>query len=185
MTIQGVAPFYFTLHLLPELLRMHRYFLSVLLSATMILMLSSCCEKKIYCTSGTLDFAFTGYNRTEVRSFTLRRYAKGDQFGPVIDSAQFIYYGDNTLPSKIDTFYFQDYRTVGNLKGITADNDWAIYLPAAAKLYYVTTIFDDQNNSQLVRCNDKETNCVKNITNFSINNLWQSTDFIYVEKGKF
>lgn len=149
------------------------------------LLAASCCEKKIYCTSGALDFAFTGYQRTEVRSFTLRRFVEGNEFQEVLDSAQFIYYGTDDSPLKPDTFYFGDYRTVGDLKAIKPGNDWQIYLPAIQKTYYFSTIYDDQNNSQFVRCNDNETSCTKKITNFSINFNWQSGNFIYIPEDRF
>lgn len=146
---------------------------------------SACCEKKIYCTSQTLDFAFTGFDRSEVRSFTLRRYKKGDQWGPVLDSAQFIYYGQAPVRISPDTLPFADYRTVSSIKGISADNDWSIYLPATRKVYFITTIFTDEKKSQLVRCGDDATSCTSAITNFSINSDWQNGGFIYIQKGKW
>lgn len=150
-----------------------------------VISVSSCCEKRIYCTSGMLDFAFTGFDRSEVRSFTLRRYKKGDQWGPVIDSAQYIYYGQAPVTTRPDTLPFADYRTVGALKGITADNDWSVYLPATGKTYYITTIFTDEKKSELVRCGDKAASCSSAITNFSINSNWQNGNFIYIQKGEW
>lgn len=150
-----------------------------------IMVFSSCCEKKVYCTSAKLAFAFTGFPRSEVRSFTLRRYGKDDQFGPVLDSAQFIYYGTAPVTSRPDTLPFYEYRTVGNLEGITSGNDWAIYLPATGKTYFITTIYDDGNKSQLVRCGDEFTTCTKAITNFSINSIWLDGGVLYIEKGKW
>jgi len=150
-----------------------------------VMALSSCCEKKVYCTSSTLGFAFTGFPRSEVRSFTLKRFYKGDQFGQVLDSAQFIYYGTAPVTARPDTLPFSDYRTVGNLKGITIGNDWAIYLPATGKTYYITTIFDDEHKSEYVRCGDDLTTCTKKITNFSVNNDWQNGDWLYLQKGKW
>lgn len=147
--------------------------------------MSSCCEKKIYCSSELLDFAFTGFDRSEVRSFTLRRYKKGDQWGAVLDSVQYIYYGQAPVTSRPDTIPFADYRTVGNIKGIAADNDWGIYLPATRKVYYITTIFTEDKKSQLVRCGDDNSSCSSAITNFSINSEWQSGGHIYIQKGKW
>lgn len=148
----------------------------------MVLCLSSCCEKKVYCKYGSIDFAFTGFTRNEVRNFTLRRYVKGDQWGKVIDSAQFIYYGDAQVTSRPDTIPFIDYRSVGNLPAITQGNDWAIYLPSNGRVFFFTTIFDDNNVSELVRCNDNETSCTRAITNFSLNELWQNGNFVYIQK---
>lgn len=160
---------------------MYRFTVLLLL----VIGLSSCCEKRIYCDSQMLDFAFTGFDRSEVRSFTLRRYKKDDQWGPVIDSAQYIYYGQAPVtPGRPDTLSFADYRTVGALKGITAGNDWAIYLPGTRKTYYITTIFTDEKKSELVRCGDKAASCSSAITNFSINGSWQNGGFMYIQKGK-
>lgn len=149
------------------------------------LLVSSCCQKKVYCTSGYLDFAFTGFVRNEVRSFTLRRYAKGDQFGPVIDSAQFIYYGTAPVRLVPDTLPLSDYKTVGELKGITADNDWAIYLPVTGKVFYITSVFDNQNKSEMVKCGNYQTHCTRDIANFSISNIWKSGNYIYIQKGEY
>ncbi len=157
----------------------------LLVFSFLLFTLPSCCEKKVYCRSGQFDFAFTGFDRSEVRSFTLRRYKQGDQWGPVLDSAQFIYYGQAPVAGWPDTLPFADYRSVGDLDGITAGNDWAIYLPATRKTYFITTIFTEDKRSQLVRCGDDETSCVSAITNFSINDNWQNGGFIYIQKGEW
>lgn len=152
----------------------------------MIIMLaSSCCRKKAYCTDQVLGFSFTGFARNEVRSFTLRRYIKDNNYNKVLDSAQFIYYGTAPVTVKPDTLAFYDYRTVGNLKGIMRGNDWAIYLPATGRVYYFNSIFDDNNKSQLVRCGDESTTCTRKITNFAINNDWQSGGYFYLAKGRW
>jgi hypothetical protein len=151
----------------------------------LVVSLPSCCEKKIYCSSQVLDFAFTGFDRSEVRSFTLRRFKKGDQWGPVLDSVQYIYYGQAPVTSRPDTLPFADYRTVGNINGISAGNDWAIYLPATRKTYFITSIFTDEKKSQLVRCGDDITGCSSAITNFAINENWQNGGFVFIQKGKW
>lgn len=143
---------------------------------------ASCCEKKIYCSTGKLDFAFAGYTRQEIRSFTLRRYAEGDQWGAVIDSAQFVYYGDQPLSTIPDTFYFSEYRTVGKLSAITPGNDWGIYVPTTGRVYFITAIVDDQHNDEFVRCNDKKTTCTKEVAHFLINDQWRNGNFIYIDK---
>lgn len=150
-----------------------------------LLTATSCCEKRVYCEALPLDFAFTGFAPSDIRSFTVRRFAKGDQWGKALDSAQYIYYGTAPITTKPDTIPFADYRSATNAPGITQGNDWAIYLPAIGKTYYITTIFDDGNKSQLVRCNNDETTCSRSITNFSINNDWQSGSFLYIQKGRW
>ena len=160
---------------------MTRFFVFIFLFAA----LSSCCEKKIYCGSQMLDFAFTGFDRSEVRSFTLRRFKQGDQWGQVLDSAQFIYYGQAPVSMRPDTLPLADYRTVGVLKGIYAGNDWAIYLPATGKTYFITTIFTEEKKSELVRCGDNKSSCTSAITNFSINGEWQNGGYVYIQEGRW
>lgn len=146
---------------------------------------SACCKKKIYCKDGILDFTFTGFDRNEIRSFTLRRYAKNNKFEEVLDSAQFIYTAAAPVTTRPDTISVDDYRTVSSISGITISNDWVIYLPATGKEFYITNITDDGNNSQLVRCGDNKTNCESVITNLYINSIWLGSNSIYIEKGKF
>lgn len=157
-------------------------FLSFIGLLALILSSSSCCEKKVYCGYGDIDFAFTGFPRNEVRNFTLRRYAKGDQWGKVLDSAQFIYYGSAQVTTRPDTLPFSDYETVGKLSRITQGNDWAVYLPATNQTFFFTTIFDDNRVSELVRCNDNSTSCTRQITYFSLNDGWQVGNFAYIQK---
>lgn len=164
---------------------MNRFFVFSVSAILVILAASSCCEKRVYCTDQVLGFSFTGFARNEVRSFTLRRYIKDDNFNKVLDSAQFIYYGTAPVTVRPDTLSFADYRTIGNLRGITTGNDWAIHLPATGKVYYFNTIFDDNNKAQLVRCGDDNTTCARTITNFSINNEWQSGSFFYLAKDRW
>lgn len=154
----------------------------VLLSIVCIFTLSACCEKKIYCGASPLDFAFVGFTQSEVRSFTIRRFIKGDQWGKAIDSAQYIYSGGGNVTGKIDTFYLENYNTISDYDGILVNYDWGIYLPATGKTFFITTIFDDNNISKLVRCGDDETSCTRSITNFSINDSWQNGNFAYLVK---
>lgn len=150
----------------------------------LILIVSSCCQKRVYCSSGYLDFAFTGFERSEVRSFTLRRYVKDSIYGRVLDSAQYVYYGNAPVSlTKPDTLPLSDYRTVSKYdKGITTGNDWAIYLPATGKEFTITNLFDDNNNYIMSKCGDDGASCGKMIVNYSINNQWQSGSYLYLDK---
>lgn len=161
---------------------MGRFGVILLTISSAVLSLSSCCEKKLYCGAKPLDFAFTGFPRSEVRSFILKRFAIGDRWGKPLDSAQYVYYGNAPVSLKPDTIMFSDYRTAGDPLSITQGNDWEIYLPASGTSYVITTIFDDNRQSQMVRCNDDETSCARNITNFSLNNEWQGGGFAYIQK---
>lgn len=147
--------------------------------------LVSCCKKKVYCQDGVLQFSFTGFDRNEVRGFTLRRYEKNNEFDKVIDSAQYIYTAAAPVRTIPDTISINDYRTVSSIRGITVENDWAIYLPAINKVFYITNISDDGNESQLVRCGDEKTHCESAITNLYINSVWLGSNSIFIEKGKY
>lgn len=142
----------------------------------------SCCEKRIYCGAQPLDFAFTGFTKSEAAVFTLRRYYKGaNLWGPAVDSAQYRYTGAITS-AKADTLYFKEFTTLEDYSGIVPDYDWAIYLPVARQTFFITTIFHDNHTSQIVRCNDNESSCKKMITNFSVNDGWQDGHFAFMQK---
>lgn len=147
--------------------------------------MSSCCKKKVYCKDAVLDFSFTGFLRQEVRSFTLRRYAKDSNFEKVLDSAQFIYAAAAPVTSRPDTLPLSDYMTVNSINGISRENDWVIYLPATKKEFYISDIGDNGNRSILVRCGDKEKSCVADIIHLSINGRWKEGGFLYIEEGKY
>lgn len=156
--------------------------LAVVALSTLILY-PSCCEKKLYCTTQPLDFAFTGFTKSEASIFTLRRYYKGSNlWGAAVDSVQYRYTGAIT-GIKPDTLYFNEFTTSGGYSGIVPDYDWAIYLPVARQTFFITTIFHDNHTSQIVRCNDNESSCKKMITNFSINDSWQSGHFGFFQKA--
>lgn len=143
---------------------------------------SSCCEKRLYCDSGTFDFAFAGYPRQEIRSFILRKYEKENIWTTPLDSAQYVYTGASTISTKPDTLYFSDYSTTDDIRGITAGYDWAIYLPATREIFWITTIFENDNNWEMVRCNEDSKTCSKDITNFSLNSIWRNGGFAFLPK---
>lgn len=163
---------------------MNRFFAVIAIIIIPVLILSACCEKKVYCGSQKLDFAFTGFPRNDIRSFTLRRFAKGDQWGKPLDSALFIYYGNAPVRLTPDTIPMADYRTISKIDGITTGNDWGIFLPATGELYFITNIFDDNKVSTMARCNDHKTSCTRNIVNYSVNNEWKDGGYAYIAKKK-
>lgn len=146
---------------------------------------SSCCKKKVYCSSETLDFAFTGFERYEVRSFVLRRYPIDGQWGKPLDSSVFVYNGPTAVsPNEPDTVYFSDYQTVGVLRGITPGNDWGIYFPNTGKVYFVTTVLENDKRSELASCSDKSASCKKDITGASVNSSWVNGNFAFIQKSQ-
>lgn len=161
------------------------YLFIVALACIILLTQSSCCKKKVYCGSDTLDFAFTGFERSEVKSFVLRRYPIDGQWGKPLDSTVFVYNGPSAVPvNGADTVYFSDYRTVGVLDGIQAGNDWGIYFQATGTTYFITSIVENDKRSELAGCNDKSASCMKDIVGASANNLWVNGNFAYIEKAQ-
>lgn len=143
---------------------------------------TACCKKRVYCTSGNIDVAFCGFQRSEVRTIVLKRYKIGD-YSKALDSAQFIYNGNKPIPTKgKDTLWLSDYTTVGLLKNITADNNWDIYDPYTSKGYLINTITQDGHIFQLEKCSGKETQCFNNVTGFSMNGVWYTTNKLYIQK---
>lgn len=181
MTIQQRNCPQYTLALHLTMRKMKKYLAYSLLSISCLLTLSACCEKKIYCTDGYLDFTFTGFTISEVRGFTIRQYIKDDANGEPIDSAQYIYSGAQQIASR-DTFTFSDYRTVGDLQGIAINYDWEVYVPAVNRTYRFTAILNEGVNDRLVRCNDNETSCVNQINQFLVNDNWRGGNHVYIEK---
>ena len=160
---------------------MSKYIWGVLV-LTVVLSASSCCEKRLYCESKPLDFAFTGFTKTEARSFILRRYAVDKIWEAPLDSARFVYTGATTISTKPDTLYFSDYSTTDDLTGVLSGNDWRIYMPATQQEFLINTIFENENNWEIVRCKDEGKTCSKLIRNFSVNNLWKDGSFTFLEK---
>lgn len=157
----------------------------LLLLIPVVLTAASCCKKKVYCTSESFDFAFAGFERTEIKTFVLRRFAEGDQWGKPLDSAQYVFSGSVATTNKRDTIYLSQYHTAKSIGGIRAGNDWAIYLPVTGQRFFITSITEEDNLSELVKCNDDETSCTKKITSFVINNLWKSGDFTFIDKDEW
>ena len=153
----------------------------VVLSAVCLLA-SACCKKRVYCTSGSIEVAFTGFQRAETRTIVLKRYKVNDH-SKALDSAQFIYNGSKPIPVKgNDTLWLSDYTTVGLLKNITADNDWEIYNPYTGRHYLINSISQEGHTFQLEKCSGKETQCFNKITGFGINGGWNASDKLYIQK---
>lgn len=147
---------------------------------------SSCCKKKIYCKTAYVDFALTGFPRSEARTFVLKRLAVGAEWDDILDEATFVYNGGRPVSSiKDDTLYFSEFTTTGDIRQITPGNDWIIYMPATNKILFIDDIAESDNRSELVRCGDHESGCAKYLHGFALNDRWQVGGFVYIENGKF
>lgn len=147
--------------------------------------ISSCCQKKVYCSPGYMEIGFIGFNRTEINNMILRRLPKDSQGAAPIDTAVFLFtgtYPTKTTPDQVDTVYFSDYTSKGALQGIYAGFDWVLYIPGTQRYYAITTIFNDDKQDVIVKCTDKETTCTSEIKNYSINGLWQDGRTLYIRK---
>ncbi|MCB0698690.1 MAG: hypothetical protein H6551_00510 [Chitinophagales bacterium] len=160
---------------------------SALLSLFIVaLSVSSCCKKKVYCTSQSVDFAFTGFPRSVARTFVLKKLAVGAEWDQVIEEASFVYNGSRQVSTiREDTLYFSEFTTTGNIRSITAGNDWLIYFPSSGKIFLINDIAEQERRYEMVRCGDYETSCTRAIDGFGINQRWQIGGFAFIAEGKF
>lgn len=155
---------------------------SSLFALAALLLIGSCCKKRVYCASGPLKVAFVGFNRSEITTVILRRYKTGEHQKP-LDTAQFQYNGSEPVKlGKKDTLWFSDYYTIGNLSAIQAGNDWDIYIRGTKQTFAFSTIFGEDHQYEMAGCSNSGASCVNNIAHFSINGLWQDGNTIYIWK---
>lgn len=146
---------------------------------------SGCCKKKIYCNSGALDFAFTGYERAEARSFTLKKYPIDDYSGAAIDSAYYTYSGSRPDTGISDTLYLSEFTSSGSKLPIISGSDYILRFTRTGKQFLFRLVTEEEYYSELVRCNDNSTTCTKAVTGFDLNYNWTYGSFVYIEEGKY
>jgi len=161
-----------------------RVFNTLLIAATVV-MLPSCCKKRTFCSNEQIKIAFTGYDRSSIRTVILKRYDVGDKvMNKAIDSAQLVNNTPvNVVAGKPDTSWLSSYTiTSGSLQGVSYGNDWVIYLPAISKTIRFTDIYTGDNRFVKVKCGDNDTKCVNNIKSYAIEGFWVESNTAYIKK---
>lgn len=163
---------------------MNKTFYILLISTVILTGVTACCKRKLYCSPGSLNLAFVGFQRSDIRSFVLRRYDVKDTVRyKALDSAQFLYSGNAPVnPGKKDTIWISDYTSNGSIGAIYYGNDWTITLSSTRGQFSVTTIYDEEHRSDIVGCNDNQASCVNNIAHFTLNGGWNSGNTGYIVK---
>ena len=158
---------------------------NALLIAVSILALPSCCKKRTFCSNEQLKIAFTGYDRSSIRTVMLKRYMMGDKvMNKALDSAQLVNNTPlSTIAGKPDTSWLSNYTiTSGTLQGVTYGNDWVLYLPAINRTIRFTDIYEGDNRYTKVPCKDNDTKCVNNIKSYAIEGFWLESGTAYIKK---
>lgn len=149
--------------------------------------ISACCKKRAYCSHEALNIAFTGFDRSQVRTLVLKRYSIGDkERRKAIDSAQYVNNSTiTTQPGKPDTSRFSSYTitTGAPLNGVVYGFDYTIYFASMNKTYSITDIKEGDNRYQIVPCKDNDTKCANSINNYAIDGFWVAgTNTLYIKK---
>lgn len=159
--------------------------LNIVLIAAFAAILPSCCKKRTFCNNEQLKVAFTGYDRSSVRTVILKRYMTGDKvMNKALDSAQLV---NNTALTTVfgkpDTSWLSSYTlTSGSLQGITYGNDWIIYLPAINRTIRFTDIVEGDKRFEKVPCKDNDTKCTNSIKSYAIEGFWVESNTAYIKK---
>lgn len=143
---------------------------------------SACCRKKNYCSTERIKIAFVGFNRSESRLLTLKRYIRW-QYDKALDSADLVYNGNKPYdPNTPDTLWLSEYVSRGLIEDIYHGNDWQLQMPTARKNYLITDIKIGDHFSDLIDCNDNKSSCENPVTNFMINGDIVDGSIIYISK---
>ncbi len=158
--------------------------INALLIVAAVLVLPSCCKKRTFCSNEQLKIAFTGFDRSSIRTVILKRYTPGDKEKiKALDSAQLVNNTPVTVGSKPDTSWLGNYTiTSGSLQGISYGNDWVVFLPAINRTIRFTDIYEGDNRYTKVKCGDNDTKCVNNIKSYAIEGFWVESNIAYIKK---
>ena len=133
-----------------------------------------------------MGIIISGYSRSESRSVSIKRYKTGE-YTKALDSGTLIY--NKTLPTlkpnEKDTLFLEDYISSSYaFTGIKPGNDWLIYLPAVRESYLITSLYDDEHRSELVKCGDNSTRCTAEVAHFTVNNQWMDGKVLWLIRSK-
>lgn len=132
-----------------------------------------------------MNIVITGYSRSESRSVSIKRYKIGEH-EKALDSGTLVY--NKTLPTlkagQKDTLWLNDYFSSSYaFTGIKPGNDWLVYLPAVRESYLITSVYDNEHRSEMVKCGDNSSTCVAEVSQFTVNNLWFNDNTLWLVKS--
>jgi hypothetical protein len=162
---------------------MFRYSLAIILLLP-VLFFTSCCKKRVYCTSGNIGIAFTGFTRTESRSLILKRYAIGNEYKKAIDSSRLVYTGNAPVVlKKPDTLWLSDYSvSTGIIKDIIWGNEYVIEMPVNGRRFQIDAIANEGHNFEMAKCGDNGATCTNPIAAFAVNGGYIYGNKTYIGK---
>lgn len=164
---------------------MLRSFTIVIFLLLIISGFSACCKKRVYCDSGTLKIAFSGFPRNEIKNIYIKRYKIEDSLrGKALDSATFIYTGNTpSIPNQRDTLYLSDYTSNNGMSSnITWGNDWEIRISALERVYRFTQITDEGHRYDMAKCSDNDTRCTNELNYFLVNGQGINGNTLFIRK---
>ena len=162
---------------------MYKLFSSLSILACLCLF-SSCCKKRVYCTSGDIKLAFTGFTRAETRTIVLKRYEIGNKYAKALDSARLVYSGNSPIKvNKPDTVWLSEYTlTSGLIKSIVWGNEWSLELPANGRWFAVHTIGNVDHRFEMTKCSDDSHSCTNDISGFMVGGGYYYGNTAYINK---
>lgn len=148
------------------------------------LFFAACCQKKQYCSTERVKVALVGFNRSESRILSLRRYKQWD-YSRAIDSADLTYSGNKPYdPSEPDTLWISEYSSDGLVEDIHHGNDWRLTLPSARQTVLITEINISDRHYEIISCTDNKSSCNNPMINFKVDGTVIDGSVIYIIKSK-
>lgn len=141
---------------------------SIIISLAISLIINGCTTTD--CISDGLRFNLINFTDQEASIIILRKYSKSSNFNALLDTAKltmgFARFGDT----------LQVVSRTGNTQ-ITAEYDYEIVFPVAAKTYGLTEIVEKKSESRKSIFKNTKEICVNSITNFKLNGVSMVPDW--------
>jgi hypothetical protein len=108
-----------------------------------IALLMNGCKKEVQCINYNIDAAFIGFQKSDLDTIILRKYAPDNNFSQLIDS--FILINDTSQLQRNDTIRIA-MRRAGASVLMGFGNDWQIFIPSKNRVVSVSHIVAEQNS---------------------------------------
>ncbi len=146
--------------------------------------ISSCCKKRVVCDGESLNIAFTGFDRSTIRTVILKRYVRGDkERKKALDSTQLVNNRPVTVTGKPDTSWLSDYTiTSAGPTSVRYGNDWVLQLTSSGQTFLIADIFEGDNRYTTAPCRDGDTKCTNNLRSYSIDGFWVESNKLYIKR---